>query len=233
MSDSAASKELVFVYGTLRHGGSNAFRMEGADFVSRGRVEGSLYVISWYPGLVTGRDLGWVSGDVFRVGADQMRALDEFEGLAAGEIEGSEYRRVQVPVFLEGIPHEETIWAWVYEWKGPVDESRRIASGDWLDVAEPGAASAFSWVTICIAAALMTLFVASAIGLDFTPAQTGRAGTWLLVAFIYGAPLVGIMAAALAKRRREGFRRPREIASGFCQVWLLISAFLGLVVAIS
>ena len=139
MSASAESKELVFVYGTLRRGGSNAFRMEGAEFIGTGRVEGKLYVISWYPGLVPGRDLGWVSGDVFRVGPQQMRALDEFEGLAAGEIEGSEYRRVKVPVFLEEIPQGEARCAWVYEWKGPVDESRQISSGDWIDATGPEA----------------------------------------------------------------------------------------------
>lgn len=135
MSEPVESKDLVFVYGTLRRGGSNAFRMEGADFIGKGRVEGSLFVISWYPGLVPGPGLGWVHGDVFRVGPDQMRALDEFEGLAADEIEGSEYRRVQVPVFLEGIPREDTRRAWVYEWKGEVDPSRPIPSGDWLDAA--------------------------------------------------------------------------------------------------
>ena len=232
MPESAESKELVFVYGTLRRGGSNAFRMKGAEFVGKGRVEGRLFLISWYPGLVPGPDRGWVSGDIFKVGPDHMRALDEFEGLAAGEIEGSEYRRVKVPVFLEGLPGEAPR-AWIYEWKGPVDESRRIPSGDWLDVVEPGAASAFSWVTICIATALMTFFVASASGVDFTPDQMGRAGTWLVVAFIYGAPLGGILAAVLAKRRREGFSRLRETAAGFCKVWLLISAFIGLVVAIS
>jgi gamma-glutamylcyclotransferase (GGCT)/AIG2-like uncharacterized protein YtfP len=123
--------ELVFVYGTLRRGGSNAFRMDGAEFVGLGRVEGKLHVISWYPGFVPGEGLGWVVGEVFRVGPEQMRELDEFEGLSAGEIEGSEYRRVKVPVFLDS---EETQDAWAYEWKGPVNESKRIASGDWLEV---------------------------------------------------------------------------------------------------
>ncbi len=128
--------ELVFVYGTLRRGGSNAFRMEGAEFVSAGEVEGRLYAISWYPGFVPGAGLGQVKGDVFRVAPEQMRALDEFEGLSAGEIEGSEYRRVKVPVLLDGVAWEESHRAWVYEWIGPVEEGRRIVSGDWLEVEE-------------------------------------------------------------------------------------------------
>lgn len=136
MSESQQSKELVFVYGTLRRGGSNAFRMDGAEFVGKGRVEGKLHVITWYPGLIPGSGLGWVTGEVYRVGPDQMKALDEFEGLSAGEIEGSEYRRVKVPARIDGSSGEETGQVWIYEWKGPVDEAKRIPSGDWLAYAE-------------------------------------------------------------------------------------------------
>jgi len=122
--------ELVFVYGTLRRGGSNAFRMDGAEFVGPATVGGALYRISWYPGLVPGGD-GRVTGEVYRVGAEPLRALDEFEGLAAGEIEGSEYRRVRVEALLGD---EEELEVWVYEWKGGFNEDERIQSGDWLGV---------------------------------------------------------------------------------------------------
>ncbi|RYD66536.1 MAG: gamma-glutamylcyclotransferase [Verrucomicrobiaceae bacterium] len=126
MSD--GSGELVFVYGTLRRGGSNSFRMNGAEFVSAGKVSGRLYVISWYPGLVLDAGSETVEGDVFRVGASQLAALDEFEGISANEIEGAEYRRVKTEVTAG----DEVMEAWSYEWKGPVEESKRIPSGDWL-----------------------------------------------------------------------------------------------------
>lgn len=132
MSELQESKELVFVYGTLRRGGSNAFRMDGADFVGKAKVEGKLHVITWYPGLIPGSDLGWVIGEVYRVGPEQMKALDEFEGLSAGEIEGSEYRRIKVPAWIDGASGEEAGQVWIYEWKGPVDAAKRIPSGDWL-----------------------------------------------------------------------------------------------------
>ncbi len=122
--------ELVFVYGTLRRGGSNAFRMDGAEFVGPATVRGVLYRISWYPGLVLDGD-GRVCGEVYRVGPELLRALDDFEGLAAGEIEGSEYRRVRVEA-LAGDGEELEVW--VYEWKGAFDENERIQSGDWLGV---------------------------------------------------------------------------------------------------
>ncbi|MEK7952357.1 gamma-glutamylcyclotransferase family protein [Luteolibacter soli] len=127
--------ELVFVYGTLRRGGSNSFRMNGAEFVAAGQVEGRLYVISWYPGLVLERGLETVKGDVFRVGAGQLAALDEFEGISANEIEGAEYRRVKAEVTTgDG----EVMLAWAYEWKGPVEEAKRVSSGDWLQVGAIG-----------------------------------------------------------------------------------------------
>ncbi|MCW1923996.1 gamma-glutamylcyclotransferase [Luteolibacter arcticus] len=128
MSDDI-SGELVFVYGTLRRGGSNAFRMDGAEFVASGKVVGKLYAITWYPGLVLERGPETVDGDLFRVGPDQLTALDEFEGISANEIEGAEYRRVKAEVTTGD---NEVILAWSYEWKGPVEESKRVLSGDWL-----------------------------------------------------------------------------------------------------
>ena len=129
--------ELVFVYGTLRRGGSNAFRMEGAEFVGEGFVRGELYAISWYPGLVLDDHGGEVKGDVFRVGSDLLRALDDFEGLSAGEIEGSEYRRLEARLFLDGVATGEIVRGWVYEWIGPVADEMRINSGDWMEFENP------------------------------------------------------------------------------------------------
>jgi gamma-glutamylcyclotransferase (GGCT)/AIG2-like uncharacterized protein YtfP len=133
MSD--GSGELVFVYGTLRRGGSNAFRMDGAEFITSGKVEGRLYVISWYPGLVLERGSETVEGDLFRVGPDQLVALDEFEGISANEIEGAEYRRVKTEVTTMD---NQVLLAWSYEWKGPVEESKQIPSGDWLQAESVG-----------------------------------------------------------------------------------------------
>jgi gamma-glutamylcyclotransferase (GGCT)/AIG2-like uncharacterized protein YtfP len=127
MSDGTG--ELVFVYGTLRRGGSNAFRMDGAEFVGAGEASGKLYAISWYPGLVLCGGSDAVKGDLFRVGASQLAVLDEFEGISADEIEGAEYRRVKAGATTGS---GESLTAWVYEWIGPVQENRRILSGDWL-----------------------------------------------------------------------------------------------------
>ncbi len=129
----SGTRELVFVYGTLRRGGTNHFRMSGGDLVAEGVVKGRIYRISWYPGLVLG-DEGEVKGEVYSVDAAQLLELDAFEGLSAGEIEGSEYRRVKAVVFrADG----KTLSAWVWEWIGPFDAKDVLEQGDWIAV-EPG-----------------------------------------------------------------------------------------------
>lgn len=123
----SGARELVFVYGTLRCGASNHWRMDGAESIAEGTVAGSIHRIEWYPGLVLGGD-SRVVGEVFAVTPDHLAALDEFEGVSAAEIPGCEYRRVKTTVTTA----DGAIDAWVWEWIAPVDESKRIPSGDWL-----------------------------------------------------------------------------------------------------
>ncbi|MES2922374.1 MAG: gamma-glutamylcyclotransferase family protein [Verrucomicrobiota bacterium] len=123
------SPQLVFVYGTLRRGGSNHFRMAGAEFVAQGTITGRMYRIDWYPGLVLDDTGDEIHGEAYSVGPDLLSSLDIFEGLSAGEIEGSEYRRVQTTVVQQD---SRTLTAWVWEWLGLTHESQRITDGDWL-----------------------------------------------------------------------------------------------------
>jgi gamma-glutamylcyclotransferase (GGCT)/AIG2-like uncharacterized protein YtfP len=123
VSDEAC--EMVFVYGTLRRGGSNQWRMAQARFMAEGVVRGRLYRIDWFPGFVADENAGQVRGEIFMADADTMAALDEFEG--------SEYRRVKIAVEnVDAIDSGSIIEAWIWEWLGEVNESQRIASGDWL-----------------------------------------------------------------------------------------------------
>lgn len=112
---------LVFVYGTLRSGGSNAFRMEGSRFIGPATVRGRLYHIDWYPGLVIDPGASGVIGEIHEVGKGHLAALDAFEG--------GEYRRVQTTATLASGGECE---AWLWEYLPEVDEARRVPSGDWL-----------------------------------------------------------------------------------------------------
>lgn len=115
------SRELVFVYGTLRRGGSNHFRMADAGFVETGVLRGRLYRIDWYPGLVMDADGDEIQGEVFAVEHEKLAELDAFEG--------QEYRRIRATVKT---PYGVPMKAWIWEWLMPTDEAQRISGGDWL-----------------------------------------------------------------------------------------------------
>ena len=117
--------EVVFVYGTLRRGGSNHFRMANSLFVAQGKVRGRLYRIDWYPGFVADENAGPVVGEFFMANAETIAALDEFEG--------SEYRKVKIAVEVkEEAGVVSKVQAWIWEWLGETSESQRIVGGDWL-----------------------------------------------------------------------------------------------------
>lgn len=123
--------EHVFVYGTLRRGGSNHHRMEGGRWLGEAHVSGRLYRVDWYPALVLDAEAGQVVGDLMVVDAEQLTQLDHYEG--------SEYRRVTAQVLTaEG----ESVEAWVWEWQQDAHGLQLIAGGDWLTVSpdSPGAA---------------------------------------------------------------------------------------------
>lgn len=208
------SGEPVFVYGTLRRGGSNAFRMDGAEFVGPGTVGGALYRISWYPGLVLD-DEGRVTGEVYRVGPELLRALDEFEGLAAGEIEGSEYRRVKVEALLgDG----EELEVWVYEWKGAFNEDERIQSGDWLAADSRTGWPMFTIVSLMpvwLLCALMLVFVTMKDFVEMVPALA-----WAIL--MIGAPVTGLVAGLVGERLKESSREARQISQVVCVIWLAL-----------
>lgn len=114
----------VFVYGTLRRGASNAWRMADAEFVGSGSVRGTLYHIDWYPGMVLDDAAGAVRGEVFRVNDALLESLNEYEG--------DEYRRVMAMVTLDGGQRLDAV-VWVY--RGDPANFPPIASGDWLEPA--------------------------------------------------------------------------------------------------
>ncbi len=112
----------VFVYGTLRSGGSNHFRMAGAKFTMTASVRGRLYRIDWFPGLILDATGDEVIGEVYEVEAASLDSLDAFEG--------PQYRRVMAELCKNGDDLSAQS-AWLWEWLGPVDESRLISTGDW------------------------------------------------------------------------------------------------------
>lgn len=122
------TKHLVFVYGTLRRGGTNAMsiRFPAAKFIAEAQVSGSLYDLGAYPGLLLDEANSGVMGEVYEVDDETLNQLDEFEA-------SSHYRRKQVEIS----PGTQRKLCWTYE---PAPEfyfpRKLITSGDWLEYAK-------------------------------------------------------------------------------------------------
>jgi len=118
----------VFVYGTLRRGGSNDItRLQpAARYLGTARVAGVLYHLGAYPGMTLGGD-GWVQGEVYAIEPALEAQLDEIEGLGADPMD--EYAKREVVVDVDG----RALPCLVYEINPRcIVAAPCIAHGDWL-----------------------------------------------------------------------------------------------------
>jgi len=99
------SKEtFVFVYGTLKRGGSNQHYLAGQKFIGVARTPPGfrLFDLGEYPGMIAKTDdRDGVSGEVWSVEADCLEHLDLLEGIAEGL-----YRREPVPLLPPFADHK-------------------------------------------------------------------------------------------------------------------------------
>jgi len=114
----------VFVYGTLRAGGSHGAVLDPYKR-SEARVRGHLFDLpEGYPAMVVLDGEEWVHGELVEAVPDRvMGLLDHYEGVEEGL-----YRRVTVEAWLGLRP--VPAWAWVMdrpELRGGV----RVPSGRW------------------------------------------------------------------------------------------------------
>ncbi|MFT4241945.1 MAG: gamma-glutamylcyclotransferase family protein [Acidovorax sp.] len=124
----ATPPRCVFVYGTLRRGGSNDItRLRPAPrYLGEARVAGVLYHLGAYPGMTLGGD-AWVRGEVYAIEPALEAQLDEIEGLGADPVD--EYAKREVAVEVQGRVHA----CLVYEINPRcVAAAPRIAQGDWM-----------------------------------------------------------------------------------------------------
>ncbi len=119
----------VFVYGTLRAGGSNDIRRyrPTPQWVGQGSVPGTLYDLGAYPGMALGGE-GRVIGEVYMVSADVEAALDRLEEVR--DDDAGEYRRRTVRVPVAGVGDVNCL---VYEiHPDRVRAAAVIVGGDWI-----------------------------------------------------------------------------------------------------
>ena len=128
--------DLLFVYGTLRRGGSNdiARIAPGAMFVSVARVRGRVYDVNGrWPSLVLDDNAGWVTGEIYRVPAHAWTALDALEDPVTPKRSDGAYFKVEAEADCGGRLDGVT----VYTANPAVTRlTQPIESGDWIAYAE-------------------------------------------------------------------------------------------------
>jgi len=110
----------LFVYGTLKRGGSNHGHLAGQKFVADAHtVPGfTLYSLGDYPGLAAASDdHQGVKGELWLVDDATLARLDEFEGVPEGL-----YRREPVPL----IPPHARVRAEAYLYARPLTGCPRL-----------------------------------------------------------------------------------------------------------
>lgn len=118
----------VFVYGTLRRGEVNDINLlkPAPRFIGMGAIEGVLYPMGWYPGLIL-EGPGRVTGEIYAVSPALEMRLDEIEGLLPEP--SGEYAKREIMVSVDG----RALPCFVYEIAPAlVGHLEPIDGGDWV-----------------------------------------------------------------------------------------------------
>jgi gamma-glutamylcyclotransferase (GGCT)/AIG2-like uncharacterized protein YtfP len=125
----------LFVYGTLLSSAGHPMGARlgrEARLVGPATIQGRLYRIAWYPGVVeTPGAEERVHGELYALNSPMasLTWLDAYEGLVPGSPHHGEYVRVERPALLaDGTSHT----AWVYLYQGKASGLTPIPDGRWL-----------------------------------------------------------------------------------------------------
>ncbi|MFA0960269.1 gamma-glutamylcyclotransferase [Roseivirga sp. BDSF3-8] len=116
---------LIFVYGTLRVGGSHHHLLGESTTIRKEHIldHYCMYSAGWYPVVVPDSDPDShhsVVGDVISIHTDLVPKLDVYEG--------NEFTRKQIE--LDGI--KEPVWIYLLKDSEDTDSYTPLESGDWL-----------------------------------------------------------------------------------------------------
>jgi len=115
----------VFVYGTLKKGGHFHDVLRDSLFIGEGEIEGQLYNIVTFPGLVQGA--GIVKGELYELGKEvSLERLDHLEGFFAESPHRSLFVRKQRKIEVGGEIH----LTWVYYFNMDISGRERIEVWD-------------------------------------------------------------------------------------------------------
>ena len=125
----------VFVYGTLRRGGSRAIEdhFPSARQIACGSISGTLYDLGAYPGLRLHGECR-ITGEIYQIDELVLNALDAYEGFYPDESERSDYQRHTVNVTTAD---DRTVACEIYEIREPLTLGcPEIPGGDWIAYAK-------------------------------------------------------------------------------------------------
>jgi gamma-glutamylaminecyclotransferase len=122
-----ASGQLVFVYGTLKRGGSNHGHLANQSFRGEARTTPGFRLVDLgaYPGLISyPEDDHGVTGEVWWVDNAALARLDELEGINEGL-----YRREPIPLQPPFV--DKTVHTYFYAWS--TTGRPHIPGGTWIE----------------------------------------------------------------------------------------------------
>lgn len=113
------SEKLIFVYGTLKRGGSNHLYLKGQAFVGEARTQPGfrLYALDGYPGMIPQPDdRDGVTGEVWSVTPEALTHIDSLEGIDEGM-----YRREPIPLLAPFANLSVEVYLYARPVKGRID----------------------------------------------------------------------------------------------------------------
>ncbi|MDX1642261.1 MAG: gamma-glutamylcyclotransferase family protein [Balneolaceae bacterium] len=128
------STDHIFVYGSLRREFRSPARKvldNHAEFVGEATLQGKLYMIDWYPGVVESNDPGdIVYGEVYKIKNENivLTKLDRYEGCSPADPKPHQFTRKEKRVKLN---NGKDLLAWVYLFVSDLSEKEQISSGDY------------------------------------------------------------------------------------------------------
>lgn len=129
----ADPETILFVYGTLRQGGSNdiARLLPSATRIAAARMRGRLFDLGPYPALVADASAAWVEGEIYDIPQHGWSVLDALEDVAGATDPQGEYFRVPGQACDT---HGRLFECQVYVANPAVLRlDRPIVGGDWID----------------------------------------------------------------------------------------------------
>jgi len=124
----------LFVYGSLMSGVSTpiaTYLKTNSTFLGEGQIEGKLYDLGKYPGIVPEVGCGhWVKGHLLELSDTEIMLpiLDKYEGTTEEFEQPTEYLRVETSVLI----NDQLLTCWVYQYNYPTTNLSLINSGDYL-----------------------------------------------------------------------------------------------------